>query len=187
MDHASSWHVHDRFLTLHSRWLTLIGEHLEDHQGNRLEYWRIEKADSVIVLPLQADHLLLPAPSYRPGVGTATWDFPGGRIAAGQTPEQAAIAVLQRELGVTAIAPMQLTALNADGWAINSSFSNQRLYGFVAHLNDQDHPQPDLPPDVTRYPVTPSAMAQLLQKLTCLQCRAVLLEWWLGVSTSAED
>jgi len=47
------WQVHDCFLKLRSRWMTLIGEHLQDHQGKILEYWRIEKADSVIALPIQ--------------------------------------------------------------------------------------------------------------------------------------
>jgi hypothetical protein len=49
------WRIQDRFLELHSRWMTLIGEHLQDHRGEILKYWRIEKADSVIVLPIQTD------------------------------------------------------------------------------------------------------------------------------------
>lgn len=40
-----AWTMQDCFLELHSHWLTLMGEHLQDHQGNVLEYWRIEKAD----------------------------------------------------------------------------------------------------------------------------------------------
>lgn len=91
------WRVQDRFLELHARWMTLIGEHLQDHQGEILEYWRIEKADSVIVLPIQNGQFLLPPPSYCPGVGQVTLDFPGGRVLDKQTPEQAAIATLKRE------------------------------------------------------------------------------------------
>ena len=37
--------------------MTLIGEHWQDTQGQQLKYWRIEKADFVIVLPIQHDHL----------------------------------------------------------------------------------------------------------------------------------
>jgi hypothetical protein len=173
------WQVQDRFLELHSRWMTLIGEHWLDAQGQRLEYWRIEKADSVIVLPIQPDHLgqshiLLPPASFRPGVGQVTLDFPGGRCLAEQTPEAAAIAILHRELGLEATAIAQLTPLNPDGWAINSSFSNQKLFGFIAYL-DGGISQP-LGLTAIAYPATATGVGQLLKALTCLQCRAVLLE-----------
>jgi hypothetical protein len=123
----SCWQVKDRFLELHSPWLTLIGEHWQDAQGQPLEYWRVEKADSVIVLPIQADdlaqpHIWLPAASFRPGVGEVTLDFPGGRVLEGQTPEEAAIAILKRELGLEATSIAQLTPLNSNGWAINRPY-----------------------------------------------------------------
>lgn len=179
-DEQPPWHVQDRFLELHSRWMTLIGEHWLDAQGQRLEYWRIEKTDSVIVLPIQRDllgqsHILLPPASFRPGVGQVTLDFPGGRRLAGQSPEKAAIAILHRELGIEATAIAQLTPLNPDGWAINSSFSNQKLYGFIAQLEVSISQPPEL--TAIAYPATATGLCQLLAELTCLQCRAVLLEW----------
>ncbi len=170
------WPVRDRFLELHSHWMTLIGEHLQDPQGNLLEYWRIEKADSVVVLPIQDDRILLPSPCYRPGIGQVTLDFPGGRVANGQPPEQAAIAVLVRELGIEAAAITQLRRLSAAGWAVNSSFSNQNLYGFAAHLDNSPSVSPPLV--TAAYPATAAGVYSLLQALHCLQCRAVLLEWW---------
>lgn len=173
------WQVRDRFLELRSRWMTLIGEHLQDQQGEILEYWRIEKADSVIVLPIQEGQFLLPPPSYRPGVGQVTLDFPGGRVSEGQTPEETAIAVLKRELGLGAISVTQLFPLNNECWAVNSSFSNQSLYGFVAHLNNVENTEQYFEQSSITYPVTSLGVQDLLQRLTCLQCRAVLLEWWL--------
>jgi hypothetical protein len=128
------WRVCDRFLDIRSQWFTLIGEHLQDHQGKILEYWRIEKADSVIILPILANQLILPPPTYRPGLGEATFDFPGGRVSQGQNPDAAVIAILVRELEVKAEEIVQVAPLNTRGWAVNSSFSNQKLYGFVAHL-----------------------------------------------------
>jgi len=169
------WRVHDRFLELHSRWMTLIGEHLQDHQGEILEYWRIEKADSVIVLPIQNGQFLLSPPSYRPGVGQVTLDFPGGRVSDKQTPEQAAIATLTRELGIEAAEIVQIIPLNTEGWSVNSSFSNQKLYGFVAHIHSLSNLFPKA--IATTYPVSAAGIHQLLQDLNCLQCRAVLLEW----------
>ncbi|MBE9136421.1 NUDIX hydrolase [Nodosilinea sp. LEGE 07088] len=179
-DAQPPWRVQDRFLELHTRWMTLIGEHWLDAQGQQLEYWRIEKADSVIVLPIQRDplgqsHILLPPASFRPGVGQVTLDFPGGRCLAGQTPEEAAIAILHRELGLEATAIAQLTLLNPDGWAVNSSFSNQKLYGFIAYLEEGISKSPELM--AINYPATVTGVCQLLDELTCLQCRAVLLEW----------
>jgi hypothetical protein len=89
------WQVQDRFLEMRSNWFTLIGEHLQDNQGQRLEYWRIERADSVIILPLHHQQLILPPPTYRPGLGQATLDFPGGRVSANQPPSAAVPAILQ--------------------------------------------------------------------------------------------
>jgi len=177
--HANQpWQTCDSFLELHSRWMTLIGEHLQDPQGEILEYWRIEKADSVIVLPILGNCILLPSPSYRPGIGQVTLDFPGGRVLEEQTPEQAAIATLQRELGIVATVTTELMPLNAQGWAVNSSFSNQKLYGFVAQMPENTTLQPEL--IAGTYLSNAAGVHQLLQEITCLQCRAVLLEWWLN-------
>ena len=179
----SRWLVKGRFLELRSRWLTLVGEHLQDSQGNHLEYWRVEKADSVVVLPIAGDRLLLPRPSYRPGLGTATLDFPGGRVAPDQLPEQAAIATLQRELGVEAALVTRLSPLSPQGWPINSSFSNQKLYGFVAYLESAALAESDALADT--YPPTREGLEILLDRLLCLQCRAVLLTWWWQYATAA--
>jgi hypothetical protein len=173
---SQDWQTCDRFLELKSRWMTLIGEHLQDHRGDILEYWRIETADSVIVLPLCGDRLLLAAPSYRPGISQATLDFPGGRIPAAHPPDQAAIAALTRELGISATVITRLTPLNATGWAVNSSFSSQKLYGFVAELDSTDLTLETS--QAISYAATHAGIQELLQVLTCLQCRAVLLEWW---------
>lgn len=185
-----TWQVQDRFLEINSRWLTLIGEHQQDDRGEILEYWRIEKVDSVIVLPIQGDRILLPKPSYRIGIGQTTLDFSGGRVIAGQNPQLAAIATLKRELGIEALAIAQLIPLNNEGWAVNSSFSNQKLYGFVAHIEPNAKLDPELVAGT--YSLTLDGIQNLLEEITCLQCRAVLLEWILlnrgwQTSTTAQN
>lgn len=186
---GGQWQVHDRFMEFRSNWMMLIGEHWLDDRGQRLEYWRIEKADSVIVLPIQHHQILLPPPTYRPGIGSLTFDFPGGRVPEGSTPTDAVPALLHRELGLHADAiaqfvPLNLVPLNCQGWPINSSFSNQKLYGFVvqipATLNLSEACIAE------RYPTTSAGITSLLQTLTCLQCRAVLLEWWLNDSLTSQ-
>jgi isopentenyldiphosphate isomerase len=95
------WKTLDRFVEIRSPWFTLIGEHLEDDHQQVHDYWRVEKADSVVILTIHDGKLLFPLLNYRPGVGKPTLDFPGGRVNEGQTPETAARNVLHKELGIT--------------------------------------------------------------------------------------
>lgn len=169
------WQTHDRLVEIDSPWVKLICDRLEDNTGKSLDYWRVEKADSVIILTLQRDRFLFPKLTYRPGIGRETLDFPGGRVPENQTPEKAIASILKRELGIVPEAIQKLTSLNSEGWIINSSFSNQKLYGFVAEL----HPKVAIASEFlgSTYPVTTQGIYSLLQQLTCLQCRALLLEW----------
>ncbi len=82
----SQWKTLDRFVEINSHWVKLIAEHLETTEGKTVEYWRVERADSVVILTIQAGKLLFPTPMYRPGVASATLDFPGGRVPAEATP-----------------------------------------------------------------------------------------------------
>jgi hypothetical protein len=170
------WTLIDRFAELRSRWVTLIGEHLRDDRGTLLEYWRVERASSVIVLPLHRGRLLLPPPVWRPGAGRATLDFPGGRLPDGADPAVHATSVLVRELGVDGAAVANLLPLTPpEGWAVDSSFSNQRVHGMLATLHDDA----EVPPDRIglEVPADADGVEGLLGRLDCLQCRALLLEW----------
>ncbi len=108
-------------------------------------------------------------------MATTTLDFPGGRVSPEQTPQTAIPRILERELGVREEAIARLTPLNPQGWPVNSSFSNQKLYGFVVELQATASVSNELL-GVT-YTTTPTGISELLTNLTCLQCRAVLLEW----------
>ncbi|MEA5554587.1 NUDIX hydrolase [Anabaena cylindrica UHCC 0172] len=178
MKQLKHWQIEDRFLELRSKWMTLIAEHIQDNQGQILEYWRVEKADSVIILTIQNHHLILPPPSYRPGVGELTLDFPGGRVPNGKSPEVTVPSILFRELGISEKNIINFSALNNQGWLVNSSFSNQKLYGCIAEI------QPNLEIDKEYigavYPINNSGINNLLNNLHCLQCRAVLMQWWLN-------
>lgn len=172
------WETRDRFLDVQSNWFRLIGEHLLNDRGQLLEYWRVERAHSVIVLPIQANQIILMAPDFRPGVGQPTYDFPGGRLPEAQTPDQAATVILCRELGIETTAIASLTPINSEAWFVNSSFSNQKLYGFVADLQSSAQ----IPPDRIgpTFALNPEGIHALLKILNCLQCRALALEWWLN-------
>jgi hypothetical protein len=160
-------------MQLSNPWLSLIGERLETPDGQVLDYWRIERADSAIIVPIWRQQLILAPPTYRPGIGEVMLDFPGGRIPASSSPTEAAHAILQRELGLKAEAVQTLTSLNSTGWPINSSLSDQRLFGFWAQLSDELNVTESN--NFPAFPFTQAGVAQLLAVLPCLQCRSVLM------------
>lgn len=172
---SDPWKLVKPLLEIPSPWVTVIAEQLRDNQGRILEYWRVEKADSVVILTIQNQRLLLPQPMYRPGVGKITLDFPGGRVPSEKTPLESVPIIVEKELGIKPCDIDKITPLNHQGWEINSSFSNQKLYGFVAEilpniLVDQDYLG-------ATYPTTILGIEDLLKDLVCLQCRGILLEW----------
>ncbi len=112
------WQTLERFVEIRSSWLTLIGEKLQDEQQRILDYWRVEKADSVVIVTIQSGFFLLAKASYRPGVGKTTLDFPGGRVLPEQTTVEAAKIILNRELGIEESDIISLKPLNQTGWAI---------------------------------------------------------------------
>lgn len=170
----ASWQCTERFAELKTPWLTLIGEKWLNDRQQTLDYWRVEKADSLIILPQQGDRLLMPPSMFRPGLGETTWDFPGGRLLDRQQLGETIYQILQRELALPATAIVETRALNTDGWPVNSSFSNQKLYGVWVTID------PNYELDPTAIGATfriPQDFPVFLQRLTCLQCRAVFWEW----------
>jgi hypothetical protein len=188
------WQVVSDIVTLENPWLTIKGERLLDDRNQLLDYWRVEKADSVIVLTIHRQQLVFPKPMYRVGVDRVTLDFAGGRLPHNfqETPIEVVPHILHRELGVSSGSISRVNALNGDrsdahskgGWLINSSFSNQKLLGFVAELDDDCVLDPALVHS-RRYGIhSKKNLNSLIQDLVCLQCRALLMEWMLreGIS-----
>ncbi|QHU99458.1 hypothetical protein [Synechocystis sp. CACIAM 05] len=171
---APAWTLLECFAEVKNPWLTLRGERWRDDRERKLDYWRVEKADSLIVLPQQGDRLLLPHPIFRPGIGRATWDFPGGRLTDLAKVELTLAEILHRELEVPPHAIAEITPLNDGGWAVNSSFSNQKLYGYWARIDGDFRLSPKA---IGAEFQVPSQLVDLLRILDCLQCRALLREW----------
>lgn len=171
------WTCVGAIATVSSPWVTLLGERWIDERGRQLEYWRVERAHSVIVVPLYRGQILVPHAQFRPGVQKLTVDLPGGRLPDGLTPEEAAPSILARELGITAQVIIERRMLNEQGWIVNSSFSNQLLYGVVARLDDTVDIDPIRLGEAI--PDDPHAIAIFVGRLECLQCRGVLQEYLL--------
>jgi hypothetical protein len=176
---SSKWRVMSEIVTIQSPWLRIIGERLEDDHKQLLDYWRVEKADSAVVLTLHRDRLVFPKKSYRVGLNKATLDFPGGRVPEGMFPSKVVPEILERELGIAdASSSCRIESLNAQqGWPVNSSFSNQKLFGFVAKINDSIVLNPELLHVNSYNPKETEELDALLEELACLQCRSILMEW----------
>ena len=179
----SDWKRLSESVRVTSQWVTLIGERWLCDKGKELEYWRVEKADSVIVLPIQAGHIVCVAPTFRPGIGRATLDLPGGRLPADKAPQEIVLSLLQRELGIVPEAIRRTESLNDAKWIVNSAFSNQGLWAFAAEIDEAFAiPQAMVG---AKAPADPAGVADMLAQLDCMQCRAVLREWqahegWVG-------
>ncbi len=170
----SRWTCTGQIGNFENSWLRLVGERWQDDDDQALDYWRVEKADSLIIIPQQDDRLLLPQPMFRPGIGKTTWDFPGGRLVNPEQQQQTLEQILQRELKLPASALVQRVPINPEGWTVNSSFSNQRLYGFWVTIAPDF--QWSAAAVAARFQI-PSQLPDLLARLTCLQCRGLLREW----------
>jgi hypothetical protein len=131
-----------------------------------------------VILTVQGNDLVFPKPNvYRPGVGKNTLDFPGGRVPHGKRPIDVVPMILERELGIHAskdiISIQPLNPNNSSGWRINSSFSNQRLFGFCATIDQNAMLEES---SIRRFGSGPEDVDNLLlEELSCLQCRSV--EW----------
>jgi len=170
------WQLLSRMVEVRSPWLSLIGERLRDQTGRELDYWRVERPDSLLVVTVHRGRLILPARSYRPGVGRATLDLAGGRLEDPGTIPEVARSIVRREFN---LGPGEFVAsqeqLNPSGWDVDSSTSSQRLYGVALELD----PRAVVPDDTLGacYPATELGSRELLRELSCVQCRAVLGEW----------
>jgi hypothetical protein len=172
-----NWTTLDKLLEISNPWFTLVGEHIKDDKGRVLNYWRIEKADSVIILTFSRNYFVLPPRSYRAGLKEMTLDFPGGRIPPPYRPEDIIPEILQRELGVGSDYILNLSPINEKGWSVNSSFSNQKLYGFVAEIDSSYSLNSSN--SFSAWPKTKKGLISLMRELTCLQCRALLMEYYM--------
>lgn len=168
-------------MEIRSRWITVVAEHLRDSQGHELEYWRIEKSNSLLVVVEYRDLLVLPHPTYRPGVARVTQDLAGGRFDGSLSKRSAAQEILRREFRLSGAVKASITELNKTGWDVDSSTSNQQLYGVVANVDaSTEIPSSQIG---TSYPATVGGGRSLRDDLTCLQCRAVV-EAWIDRRTS---
>ena len=178
---GNQWQTLSQIVEIRSRWITLVAERLRDNEEREFEYWRIEKSSSLLVVVEYRDLLVLPQPTYRPGVARVTLDLAGGRFDGSLSKRAAAQEILRREFHLTGAVKARITELNKTGWDVDSSTSNQQLYGVVANVDAST----EIPSSRigASYPATIEGGRSLRDDLTCLQCRATV-EAWLDRRTS---
>lgn len=182
---VGDWETLGQIAAITSPWLSIYCERMLDDKDQELDYWRVEKDHSVIVLVVHKNRLVFPKKQYRPGVVRKTLDFPGGRSPPEKAPLDAVNGILKRELDIDLDKDvLTIYPLNEkSGWLVNSSFSNQELFGFVAELRETLKLDPELLHNGDYLLDDANEIDELLQsELTCLQCRAVLMEYLMRQS-----
>jgi hypothetical protein len=122
----SDWKALSECVCVTSHWVTLIGERWPCDKGKEFEFWRVEKADSVTVLPLQAGHIFSIVPTFRPGIGRPRLVLSGGRLPAVRPPRAIVRLLLQRKRPIAPAADDR----NVARWAAplrRTHTSHQRL------------------------------------------------------------
>ncbi len=173
----SKWKLLESIVSIDNRWIELTGEYLLDEEGQRLTYWRVKRADSVIVIPIYRNKLILLKPSYRHGIEEFTYDFPGGRHEDALTHQETAYKILQRELHIFQNDVEKLTSINKDGWIVDSSFSSQRVFSFEAIIRSSSILYFDLIGIMES--TDTEGVDKVFSKLCYMQCHCTLLEWIL--------
>ena len=154
----------------------MIGERWREGAGRDLDYWRVEKPDSLLVVTVHDGRLIAPVRSFRPGVGRTTLDLAGGRLDDPSTLAQTAQAIVRREFKLNADDLFESQEpLNLVGWDVDSAASSQHVFGVAAELRRDVQVLDDRLG--ASYPATGAGGRELLSELVCLQCRAVLSAW----------
>lgn len=176
------WQFVKNVINVKNNWLTLIGEHWLDDKKELLEYWRVERSNSLILIVIWQGYLVLPCSQFRVGVGLTTLDLAGGRFVKGGDFNRTALSILNKELKLNTSDINTLEPLNNIGWYVDSSFSDQLLFSGIATIKNSWSPSSS--DDVVLYKISDESINILLDKLHCLQCRAAILNWWLNLKNN---
>jgi hypothetical protein len=164
------WKLIHRTLQLKSKWVTVYADKLIDDKGQELEYWHYDRPDSVVAIVIHRGSFLLPLPQYRVGVDLVMLDFAGSRIDNKKSPKENALTVVSRELDIQSDEISSVSLIKGSPFAVDSSFSSQKLWGFIVYINDNAH----IPSMVKRY--VKKDVQKLRKDLRCGQCRLLLDE-----------
>ena len=121
--------------------------------GREHEVAIVRHGPSVVLIPVEDDGRVVLIKQYRASVDRELWEFPAGRVDAGEPAEDAARRECEEEIGRV---PQQLSRLGA--WYPVPGYSDEQLIFFrvcqlAAPPPDSPH-KPDEDEDITTHPVT---------------------------------
>lgn len=109
-------------------WHRVLHEVVELPDGRVIDYYRSERPDGAMVLPITPDGEVLFVRQYKHGAGRILLELPGGLINAGEDPADAAVRELREETGFSTE-----RTLEPLGWVMaDATKSCERLFSFVA-------------------------------------------------------
>jgi ADP-ribose pyrophosphatase len=123
----------------------------------------VRHAPSVVLIPMEADGRVVLIKQYRASVDRELWEFPAGRVDAGEEPEAAARRECEEEIGRV---PARLERIGA--FYPTPGYCDELLIFFrVSDLREPpaDSPhRPDEDEDITARPVTVAEARAMLQR-----------------------
>lgn len=169
------WSKKKEIIRMENQWLTLFGESWFDGVDN-IDYWRVERASSLIIIPLWKGYIVLPEPQFRVGVNKQTLDLPGGRYNETKDFDMVVLSILKKELNVNSSDIISVNKLHKEGWEVDSSFSNQKLYSVAINLKNDWVPKEGF----QLFHSNDIGIVKILNNITCLQCRSVIMHWFIN-------
>ena len=121
--------------------------------GGEHEVAIVRHGPSVVIIPVEDDGRVVLIRQYRPSVDRELWEFPAGRVDAGESAEDAARRECEEEIGRV---PREIARLG--GWYPVPGYSDEELIFFRVWNLQQPAPdsthQPDEDEDISSRPVT---------------------------------
>lgn len=171
------WKVKAELLNIKNQWIQFIGEKCIDNENKELEYYRVIRADSVVIIPIINNHIIKPQSYYRHGIKKHTLDFPGGRLTNSEIINETITDILEKELHIQAENITEIDILNiSKPWHVDSSFSSQKLYAATVQIS----PNCKIFKKEQMLKITKENILNLYNIIDCLQCRMTLIEWYLN-------
>jgi acyl carrier protein len=127
-----------------------------------IEYWRIEKPNSILIVTTYKNYFILPTPKFRQGINKKTLDFPGGRQQTDNILSDAR-KIICRELKIENDDIEYIKELDTKKYIINSSFNSQLVIYLEASLKKMNENTHFIKCSFTE-------IHRLLNDLECLQC-----------------